>query len=219
MNDAIKVLGLYGSPRKGGNTELLLDEALKGAAEQGARAEGIRLCDFRITPCEECLSCFKDGVCVIDDDMKGIYLRLLEADVVILASPIFFYGITAWAKALVDRCQALWARKYVLHDPLLEGEKKRIGLFYLRGRDEGSADVRRGRPDGQVFLRRLQHEVCGGAPLQGCRCLRRYPEITRGAPTGLCRRCKARIGPKGRRRLSVGAEVTEQHDGSYRSRA
>ena len=137
MNDAIKVLGLYGSPRRGGNTELLLDEALKGAAAQGARAERIRLCDFRITPCEECLSCFNDGACVIADDMQGIYPRLLEADIVILASPIFFYGITAWAKALVDRCQALWARKYVLHDPLLEGEKKRAGFFISVGGTKG----------------------------------------------------------------------------------
>ena len=152
MNDAIKVLGLYGSPRRGGNTELLLDEALKGAAGQGARAEGIHLCDFRITPCKECLSCFNDGACVIADDMQGIYPRLLEADIVILASPIFFYGITAWAKALVDRCQALWARKYVLHDPLLAGEKKAEGFLHLRGRDKGSADVRRGDPDGPVFL-------------------------------------------------------------------
>jgi multimeric flavodoxin WrbA len=134
MNDAIKVLGLYGSPRRSGNTELLLDEALKGAAEQGARTEGIHLCDFRITPCEECLSCFNDGACVIVDDMQGIYPRLLEADVVILASTIFFYGITAWAKALVDRCQAMWARKYVLHDPLLGGEKKRAGFFIMTAR-------------------------------------------------------------------------------------
>ena len=137
MNDAIKVLGLYGSPRRGGNTELLLDEALKGAAGQGARVEGIHLCDFRITPCKECLSCFNDGACVIDDDMRGIYPRMLEADVVILASPIFFYGITAGAKALVDRCQALWARKYVLHDPLLEGEKRRKGFFISVGGTKG----------------------------------------------------------------------------------
>jgi multimeric flavodoxin WrbA len=137
MNDAIKVLGLYGSPRRGGNTDLLLDEALKGAAGQGARVEGIHLCDFRITPCRECLTCFNDGACIIDDDMRGIYSRLLEADGVILASPIFFYGITAWAKALVDRCQALWARKYVLHDPLLAGGKKRKGFFISVGGTKG----------------------------------------------------------------------------------
>jgi multimeric flavodoxin WrbA len=137
MSDAVKVLGLFGSPRRGGNTELLLEEALKGAAGQGARTEGIRLCDYRITPCKECLSCFNDGACVIADDMREIYPRLLEADIVILASPIFFYGITAWAKAMVDRCQALWARKYVLHDPFLEGEKKRMGFFISVGGTKG----------------------------------------------------------------------------------
>jgi multimeric flavodoxin WrbA len=136
-DDAIKVLGIYGSPRRGGNTELLLDEALKGAAEKGACVEGMHLCDLRITPCKECLTCFNDGNCVIADDMQGIYARLLEADVVILASPIFFYGITAWAKALVDRCQALWARKYVLHDPLLERGKKREGFFISVGGTKG----------------------------------------------------------------------------------
>jgi multimeric flavodoxin WrbA len=137
MSDAVKVLGLFGSPRRGGNTELLLEEALKGAAGQGARTEGIHLCDYRITPCKECLSCFNDGACVIADDMREIYPRLLEADIVILASPIFFYGITAWAKAMVDRCQALWARKYVLHDPFLEGEKKRMGFFISVGGTKG----------------------------------------------------------------------------------
>jgi multimeric flavodoxin WrbA len=137
MSDAIKVLGIYGSPRRGGNTELLLDETLKGAAEQGARVEAIHLRGLRVSPCNECLSCFTDGACVIADDMQGIYPRLLEAHIVILASPIFFYGITGWAKAMVDRCQALWARKYVLHDPLLETEKKRKGFFISVGGTKG----------------------------------------------------------------------------------
>ncbi len=137
MNDKALVLGLYGSPRKGGNTELLLDEALTGAADAGVRTEAIRLCGLRVTPCTECLSCFNTGACVIDDDMQGLYPRLLEAEAVILASPIFFYGITAWAKAVVDRCQALWARKYVLHDPLLQGEKKRKGFFLSVGGTKG----------------------------------------------------------------------------------
>ena len=131
MGDVVKVLGVFGSPRRGGNTDLLLEEALKGEAEEGAQVEGIRLCDFSITPCRECLACFNSGACVIDDDMQGIYPRLLEADIVILASPIFFYGITGWAKALVDRCQALWARKYVLHDPLLNTEKRRRAGFFI----------------------------------------------------------------------------------------
>lgn len=138
MDKQVKVLGIFGSPRRGGNTELLLEEALKGAAQEGARVEGIHLCDFRITPCTECLSCFKGGACVVADDMQGIYPRLLEADIVIFASPMFFYGITGWAKAMVDRCQALWARKYVLHDPSLGTEgKKRRGFFISVGGTKG----------------------------------------------------------------------------------
>ncbi len=138
MNNAGQVLGIFGSPRRGGNTDLLLEEALKGAAEEGARVEGIHLCDFRITPCRECLSCFNNGTCVITDDMQGIYPRLLEANIVILASPIFFYGITGWTKAMVDRCQALWARKYVLHDPSLKtASKRRAGFFISVGGTKG----------------------------------------------------------------------------------
>jgi len=131
MNDQAMVLGIFGSPRKGGNTDLLLEEALKGAAREGARVERVRLCDLKITPCRECLSCFKDGACVIPDDMQRVYPLLLEADVVILASPIFFYGITAWSKAMVDRGQALWARKYVLHDPVLKTKDKRKRGFFI----------------------------------------------------------------------------------------
>lgn len=138
MSNGVKVLGLFGSPRKGGNTELLLDEALKGAAAEGAVVEGIHLSDCRITPCRECLCCFKDGACVIADEMQRIYPRLLDADIVILASPIFFYGVTGWAKAMVDRVQALWARKYVLFDPALGKEAvKRRGFFISVGGTKG----------------------------------------------------------------------------------
>ncbi len=138
MNNAVKVLGIFGSPRREGNTELLLNEALKGAAREGAQVEELHLCEFRITPCTECLCCFKDGICVVADDMQGIYPRLLEADIVIITSPMFFYGITGWAKAMVDRCQALWSRRYVLHDPSLGGEgKRRKGFFISVGGTKG----------------------------------------------------------------------------------
>ena len=134
----MKVLGLFGSPRKGGNTEILLEEALKGAAMEGAEVERLHLNDFTITPCKECHGCDKTGNCVILDDMQRIYPKLLEADIIILASPIFFYGITAWAKALVDRSQALWARKYLVKEPSLGKEgKKRKGFFISVGATKG----------------------------------------------------------------------------------
>ena len=126
----MKVLGIFGSPRRGGNTDILLEEALKGVEKEGGEVERLHLTDFTITPCKECHGCDETGQCIMQDDMQKIYPKLLEADVIILASPIFFYGITAWAKALVDRCQAFWARKYLLRDPSLGKEgKKRKGFL------------------------------------------------------------------------------------------
>jgi multimeric flavodoxin WrbA len=134
----VKVLGIFGSPRRGGNTELLLEEALKGAQSEGAEIDRVYVTDFTITPCKECHGCDQTGNCIILDEMQKIYPRLLEADVIILASPIFFYGITAWAKALIDRSQALWARKYLLKDPSLGKEgKKRKGFFISVGATKG----------------------------------------------------------------------------------
>jgi multimeric flavodoxin WrbA len=134
----MKVLGLFGSPRRGGNTELLLEETLKGAEREGAEVERIYLPDYTITPCKECHGCDQTGSCVILDDMQKIYPKLLEADVIILASPIFFYGVTAWAKALIDRSQALWAKKYLLKDPSLgKAGKKRKGFLISVGATKG----------------------------------------------------------------------------------
>ena len=108
----MKVLGILGSPRRGGNSEILMRAFLEGAAEAGAEVEEIILRDLKISPCLEIYHCFKDGTCPIKDEMREIYDKLLEADVVALASPVFFYGVSAQSKAMIDRTQALWARRY-----------------------------------------------------------------------------------------------------------
>ena len=134
----MKVLGLFGSPRRGGNTEILLEEALKGAEAGGAEIERLYLTDLKITPCTECHGCDSTGNCVILDDMQKIYPKLLEADIIILASPIFFYGVTAWAKILIDRSQALWAKKYLVSDPSMgKMGKRRKGYFISVGATKG----------------------------------------------------------------------------------
>jgi multimeric flavodoxin WrbA len=134
----MKVLGIFGSPRRGGNTEILLEETLKGAEKEGAEVDRIHLTDYAVTPCKECHGCDQTGQCVILDDMEKIYPKLLESDIIILASPIFFYGVTAWAKALIDRSQALWARKYLLKDPSLGKEgRKGKGFFISVGATKG----------------------------------------------------------------------------------
>jgi len=126
----LRVLGIMGSPRIKGNTDLLLDEALKGAQSQGADIDEIVLDKLKISPCREYYGCLKEGNCVIRDDMDDIYPRLLGADDIIVASPIFFYTVSAQLILLISRCQALWARKYVLKNldiPLRKGAFIAVG--------------------------------------------------------------------------------------------
>ena len=105
------VLGIYGSPRKGGNTDRLLDKALEGAESAGGLTRTVFVRDLKIGGCTECGGCDKTGRCVIQDDMQKIYPLLEEADVIFLASPIFFYNLTSQVKALIDRSQAMWAKR------------------------------------------------------------------------------------------------------------
>lgn len=129
------VLGIMGSPRIKGNTDLLLDEALRGAQSEGAEVEKIIADKLKLAPCREYYGCLKDGNCVIRDDMDDIYPKLLGTDVVIIASPMFFYGLTGQLKALIDRCQALWVRKHVLKQtPSVEARR---GAFIAVGATRG----------------------------------------------------------------------------------
>lgn len=114
----MKILGLSTSPRIGGNTDLLLDQVLKSATSQEAETEKICINKLNIRPCQECNGCFKTGRCVIKDDFQIIYDKLLECDRLVLAAPIYFMNMCAQAKIVVDRCQCLWARKYILKEPL-----------------------------------------------------------------------------------------------------
>jgi len=125
----VKVLGIAGSPRRKGNTDILLAELLEGAECSGAETQTIVLPNLKFSTCVHCDSCLKDGKCRIQDDMQKIYDKLAEADVIVMASPVQFAGITAPMKAMIDRCQCLWARKYVLKIPPLSPPKKRKGFF------------------------------------------------------------------------------------------
>ena len=109
------VLGLQGSPRKKGNTNFLLTTFMKAAEKEGAHTHVVDVTRKNIIPCKEYVVCEKKGFCPIDDDVKDeIYPLLRQAEVVVVATPIFFYNMTAQLKAVVDRCQTFWARKYLL---------------------------------------------------------------------------------------------------------
>ncbi|MFH1663100.1 MAG: flavodoxin family protein [Chloroflexota bacterium] len=129
----MKVLGINGSPRRGGNTDLLLAEVMRGAASKGVEVKTIFLGELIIAPCQHCNDCFAAGECKIEDDMQLIYRELAAADRLVLASPVHFMGVTAQTKAMIDRCQSLWARKYKLNLPPLEDKRPRKGLFVSVG--------------------------------------------------------------------------------------
>lgn len=133
---SLKVLGIMGSPRLGSNTDILLDEALRGAGSQGSQVEKLVVDELEISPCKEYYGCLRDGNCVIRDGMDGVYPRLLGADAVIVASPMFFYGLPGHLKSLIDRCQATWVRKYVLDQAL--GAPGRRGAFISVGATRGA---------------------------------------------------------------------------------
>jgi multimeric flavodoxin WrbA len=131
----MKFLAIWGSPRRGGNSELLLEAFTRGATEAGAEVERIALREHKISPCMEIYHCFKDGTCPIKDDMRPLYDKLLDAEVVVLATPIFFYSVSAQAKAFIDRSQALWARRYVIKQDFPGPERQ--GVLLAVGATQG----------------------------------------------------------------------------------
>ncbi|OPY36261.1 MAG: Iron-sulfur flavoprotein [Methanoregula sp. PtaU1.Bin051] len=128
----IKVLAFAGSPRRGGNSETLLDWVLAAMAEEpDVIIEKVALTDANINPCMGCNACEVLNKCVQRDGMDIYHDKLIEADVIVLSSPIFCMGIASQAKALIDRMQVFRSRKYVLKLPVVPPERKgkRLGVF------------------------------------------------------------------------------------------
>ena len=104
-----KVLILSGSPRKGGNSDILCDEFARGAIESGNTVEKIRVAEKKIGYCHACYFCRDHGgECAIKDDMAEVLQKMIDADVIVLASPVYFYSIDAQLKAVIDRTVARW---------------------------------------------------------------------------------------------------------------
>lgn len=123
------VLGLHGSPRRGANSDSLLARAMEGAASQGRETRVVHVADLTIDACHNCGGCRQTGQCVLQDDMQQVYPLLEQAAAIVVASPIFFMGLPAQLKAVIDRCQPFWARRYLLHSPLSAAVGRRPGLF------------------------------------------------------------------------------------------
>lgn len=129
----MKIIAFFGSPRSGGNTEILMNRALLPLREAGHDITVYPLNRMTIRPCQDCGGCAETGICVVQDEMAGIFAAIRAAERIILASPIFFYGLSAQVKAMVDRCQCFWCEKYLLKRPIPAGPLGRKGLLLLVG--------------------------------------------------------------------------------------
>lgn len=155
----IKIIGISGSPRKGGNSETLLDEALDGARSAGASCEKIRLNDLNYKACQECGGCKATGKCIIEDDMRPIYRKADEADGIIIASPIFFGSVTAQLKTMIDRFQCYWVKKYVLKEP--PSPKKKKGVFLCISGSDRKEFFENAKKIVKIFFATLNVEYLG----------------------------------------------------------
>jgi multimeric flavodoxin WrbA len=130
----MKVLGISTSPRESSNSDLLLRKALSGVQSAGAEAEYLRLWKFNILPCSACGACYATGECPVQDDFQIVLPKMLQADRLVFATPIFFMSVCAQAKILIDRCQCLWARKYLLKRPVdPAGDRNRLAMVIAVG--------------------------------------------------------------------------------------
>ncbi|MCX5645081.1 MAG: flavodoxin family protein [Phycisphaerae bacterium] len=158
---AVKVLGISTSPRREGNSDLLLRKALGGAQQAGAATEHLRLCDYRIEGCHECYDCSQTGDCSTRDDYQAILDKMLDADRLVFATPVFFMTVSAQAKLLIDRGQCLWVRQTVLRRPLFEPKHDRRGVLIAVGGSRSQRQFDCVRQPIQGFFKYLEVEYAG----------------------------------------------------------
>ena len=151
----MKVIAFLGSPRENGNTELLLREAVRGVEESCSSVQVFNLNKMNIMPCQNCGGCDETGVCIYEDDMTRIYEAIRNADRIILASPIFFFALSAQTKIMIDRCQAFWCEKYLLRKPIPEGPDGKKGLLLLVGGMKKEIGVQCAEATAKAFFRTI----------------------------------------------------------------
>lgn len=158
----MKIASFNCSPRPNGNTELLLNNAIDGVKEAGHDVQVFNLNQMNIKPCQDCGGCDKTGICIINDEMNDIYGAIRKADRIILASPIFFFSLSAQAKIMIDRCQSFWCEKYLLKKPIPEGKHGRKGLLLLVGGMKKEVGVKCSEETAKAFFRTIsvpQHKT------------------------------------------------------------
>lgn len=157
-----KALLINGSPNRKGNNSVVLDAVEKGLEESDAEVHRIEAGLHSIYPCTHCRNCEQNKGCIIKDDMSWIYEKLNISDIIVVSSPIFFNGVAAQFKALVDRCQAIWASKYVLNYPIIDRNKRRKGFaVFTAGQPETRVDFRGAVSVVDMFFKTINTDKTG----------------------------------------------------------
>jgi multimeric flavodoxin WrbA len=134
-----KLVAVYGSPRRGGNTDTLLNRFLEGVNncnmldQDSLKVEKIFASNLEISSCRGCGSCSKTGECIVQDEMQALYVKLIDCDFLAVASPIFFTTVTGYLKAFIDRFQRFWALKYELKRKIIVKENRKGILISTAG--------------------------------------------------------------------------------------
>jgi len=164
----MNILAIYGSPRRKGNTSLLLQQAVQGACDVGSQVHEIVLRDLVMSPCLELYGCKESGRCVIRDDFQEVYDLIQHCDGIMLASPIFFYAVSAHTKILMDRCQSFWVKKHWVDNvPVNEKSYTRKGLFISVGATSGRKLFDGALLSMRYFFRALDTELWGSLLYRG----------------------------------------------------
>lgn len=130
----MKIIGFMGSPRKNGNTDILLQEVMKAAEELGAKTKIIHVNDLNMKGCQSCFACKKHGSCVQKDDMKPLYDDIAAADAVVFASPVYMWGMTAQTKLVIDRLFAYLSQDLTSNMP----KGKKAGFIFTQGQPDAA---------------------------------------------------------------------------------
>lgn len=155
----MKVIAFRGSPRIKGNSNRLLEEALQASKDGDHEVRVFSLNEMDISPCQNCGGCDNTGVCIINDDMNEIYTAIRNADRIIVASPIFFFGLSAQLKGMIDRCQSFWCERYLLKKSISTGPHGRKGLLLLVGGMKKDVGVQCSSSTATAFFRTVSIPV------------------------------------------------------------
>ncbi len=161
------LLALAASPRRGGNSDLLLQQFCRAAEEAGWRIDLVRINDLNFRPCQACDACAKDGQCILKDDMQEIYPRLIESDALVIASPVTFASLNAQLKMFIDRFQCWWNAKYTLQKPFIPEDAKHPGFFICVGALQKKEYCENALQIIKVYFHNINHTLSGSLSLRG----------------------------------------------------